>query len=483
MKKHLSYLFFLVLCILACEPALATEKGDSVIRILAIGNSFSEDAVEQNLYEIARAEGIELVIGNLYHPGCPLERHANNIRHDTPDYQYRKIVRGKKTNTPNTTISQALADEDWDYVSVQQASHYSGLPCTYFPYLEELVTYVKQRVRPDTRIMFHMTWAYAADSDHDGFRHYKHNQSVMYSTIVNAAKIAAKKIDFDIIIPSGTAIQNARTSSIGDSLNRDGYHLSLCSGRYTAACTWFESIFGISCVGNPYTPCPGLSAAEKDILQRAAHAAARNPFVITPIADRDTMRGYIPCRGDLVFTTSTDESPHTDAIAGATATDRSAVTFTHVGILDIQDGEPCVIEATSKTDGVTFTPWSEFISMAGRVSGRPGIVIKRIIGSYDIETAVENARKQQGVPYDWAYMPDNGKFYCSELVYECYRKSDGKPLFTAKPMNFRTPDGKMPEFWTNLFKKLGQPIPEGVPGTNPNDMSMSPVLEEVYRFF
>ncbi len=30
-----------------------------------------------------------------------------------------------------------------------------------------------------------------------------------------------------MIIPTGTAIQNARTSFVGDHMNRDGYHLDL----------------------------------------------------------------------------------------------------------------------------------------------------------------------------------------------------------------------------------------------------------------
>ena len=40
-------------------------------------------------------------------------------------------------------------------------------------------------------------------------------------------------------------------------------------------------------------------------------------------------------------------------------------------------------------------------------------------------------------------------------------------------MNFRDKDGNMPEFWTNLFKEHNEEIPEGVLGTNPNDLSKS----------
>ena len=76
----------------------------------------------------------------------------------------------------------------------------------------------------------------------------------MYQAIADAVKKAAKANKIKIVIPSGTAIQNARTSFIGDHLNRDGYHLDVKIGRYTAACTWFERIFKHNVVGNPYAP-------------------------------------------------------------------------------------------------------------------------------------------------------------------------------------------------------------------------------------
>ena len=54
------------------------------VRILAIGNSFSEDAVEEHLYNLAKEEGVPVIIGNMYIGGCPLERHVNNARKDAP---------------------------------------------------------------------------------------------------------------------------------------------------------------------------------------------------------------------------------------------------------------------------------------------------------------------------------------------------------------------------------------------------------------
>ena len=85
-----------------------------------------------------------------------------------------------------------------------------------------------------------------------------------------------------MIIPAGTAIQNARTSFIGDNFNRDGYHLTFGLGRYTAACTWLEKITKQKAIGKKFRP-KGVSEEEALIAQKAAHHAVRHPDKVTEI--------------------------------------------------------------------------------------------------------------------------------------------------------------------------------------------------------
>src|SRR5574344_2699616 len=102
------------------------------IRILAIGNSFSRDAIEQNLHELAEADGEQIVIGNRFIGGCSIERHLNNIHANANAYVYRKIdITGEKVEKDEVSIEWALKDEQWDYISVQQASPLSGVYDTY----------------------------------------------------------------------------------------------------------------------------------------------------------------------------------------------------------------------------------------------------------------------------------------------------------------------------------------------------------------
>lgn len=281
MKQYRNVVICMCILLLLVGRAYAQQK---TVRILAIGNSFSQDAVEQYLHELADAEGISTIIGNMFIGGCSLERHVKNARDNAPAYAYRKIgTDGKKRERGKMSLEAVLADEDWDYVSLQQASPFSGMYETYEASLPELIEYVKARLPKKTKLMLHQTWAYASTSKHSGFKNYNCNQLTMYQAITDAVKKAAKVNKIKIVIPSGTAIQNARTSFIGDHLNRDGYHLDVKIGRYTAACTWFECIFKHNVVGNPYGP-EGLDEARKAVAQKAAHAAVKRPYKITDLS-------------------------------------------------------------------------------------------------------------------------------------------------------------------------------------------------------
>lgn len=263
----------------------ALSAGET-IRILAIGNSFSEDAIENYLHGLGKADDVTFIIGNMFIGGCSLERHWNNANSDTAAYSYRKIdASGVKKNTANFSLSQALADENWDYISFQQASPNSGMYETYFPYLENLLTYVKGKAtNPNVQYVFHMTWAYSKDVSHSGFANYGSDQMTMYKAIVDAANLAAKTVGIGIVIPSGTAIQNGRSSYIGDNYCRDGFHLNLDYGRYTAACTWYEKLTGRSVVGNTYHPTK-VTPAYIEIAQKAAHYAVENPLEVTDMSE------------------------------------------------------------------------------------------------------------------------------------------------------------------------------------------------------
>lgn len=278
--KHLT-LFVLFLFIVNSVSAQIQDT----IKILAIGNSFSEDAAESYIDDLAKADGVNVIVANMYIGGCSLEKHWNNANGNSAAYSYRKITDGVKTVLADQTLFHAIKDEDWDFITFQQVSGYSGVYNSYFPYLPNLFQYVKSiATNKKVKYAFHQTWAYAVNSTHPDFVNYDKDQMEMYNAIVCTVKAASGKVEIKTIIPSGTAIQNGRSSQIGDNFCRDGYHLSYGLGRYTAACTWYEKLLGRSVVGNSYVP-DGVSETEAFIAQHAAHNAVINPDKVTSMKE------------------------------------------------------------------------------------------------------------------------------------------------------------------------------------------------------
>lgn len=267
MNNRLYRILLLVAVIFAALHAEAKVK-----RVLAIGNSFSVDAVEQNLWNLANADGEEMIIGNMYIPGCSIAQHVGCINKNSSRYSYRKIgLDGTRREIRKFTIDKALRDEPWDVITVQQVSDMSGDYNTYAK-LSELIQYIREHTSPDVKIVFHQTWAYSRTSKHPGFPNYQSSQVLMYNSILSATKSVMHDYpQICAIIPCGVAIQLARTTFMGDTMTRDGYHLS-STGRYTVACTWYETLFGKTVIGNTFFP-QNLTKDQAEQCQWAAHQA------------------------------------------------------------------------------------------------------------------------------------------------------------------------------------------------------------------
>lgn len=251
------------------------------IKVLAIGNSFSVDAAEAFLDDIAKDAKVKMIIGNCNLGGCSLQRHWGIAKSDSALYAFRKITNGDSTLAYNQTLKQCLQAEDWDYITLQQVSHFAGMEATYFPYITNLMNFIQENTKnKKVKFALHQTWAYAANSTHFGFKNYDKNQLRMYTAVTNTVKKVAQKLNIKLIIPSGTAIQNGRTTDIGDHFCRDGFHLSLELGRYTAACVWFETLTGKSILNTTFKP-ENVSVTDAKKVRLAAHWAVKNPFETT----------------------------------------------------------------------------------------------------------------------------------------------------------------------------------------------------------
>lgn len=235
------------LLLTAAMPAAARGKGADTLRILAIGNSFSDDAMEY-LPALLDNLGVENVsLARIYVAGCSLERHIRMYNNDEAAYQYYRSEAGRNRwvkAARTVSLRQALADGEWDIVVMQQASGFSGRYESYEPYLDSLISIVR-RAQPRARLAWHMTWAYASGSTHPQFADYGSDRTQMYEAICGAVRqmLHEHPHTFRYLIPSGAVIESLRLSEVNNppmDFTRDGYHMDFGAGRYALACTWYE---------------------------------------------------------------------------------------------------------------------------------------------------------------------------------------------------------------------------------------------------
>ena len=260
------------------------------LKVLAIGNSFSVDAMEY-LYHIAKSAGVETVIlGNLRISGCSLEMHYTNATTDAKAYTYLKNTTGSWVTTESYTLWDGLKDEDWDVITLQQSSPLSGLPDSYGT-LEGMLDYLDEnKIDPNAKVLWHMTWAYQGDSTHSGFASYGKSQAQMYSAIVQTVQdVILPTGRFDGVIPSGTAVQNARTSFVGDNMTRDGYHMVQPFGRYLVGLTYFAAITGADVSKVTYRPSSSITNEMDAMAKEAVQNAVLHMYEVTESTYKESL--------------------------------------------------------------------------------------------------------------------------------------------------------------------------------------------------
>ena len=232
------------------------------IKILAIGNSYSQNSMHY-IPILLKQLGVNesrIKVVNAYIGGGSLQNHANFARSYTPvDVQVFGAV-----GMPwfRAHLEQIIRQDQWDVITLQQNSDNSLNSSTYNESLDYLVNLVTT-LAPNAKLGWHMTWAWA--NNRNGV-----NQNYMYTSICNAVKekiVPNNKIKF--IIPTGTAIQNARNYYFGDNLTNDGTHLN-DRGCYVAAAMWVKTITGYD--------ISRLTMPEKEQIVQAVNAAHAFPF-------------------------------------------------------------------------------------------------------------------------------------------------------------------------------------------------------------
>lgn len=186
------------------------------------------------------------------------------------------------------------------------------------------------------------------------------------------------------------------------------------------------------------------------------------PVTAAAVAPKDLKNG------DILFQ-DLDCGPMCDAIEAVTV-GCQGLDFSHMGMVYLRNDSILIIESIGK--GVILTPIDQFVK---RTTNKHLVARLKPQYTHLISRAMGYSLLCMGMPYDDDFLYGNGKYYCSELIYDAFKHANGgKPFFKLFPMTYKEPgtDNFYP-VWEHHFKQLNLPIPEGLPGCNPGGMSQS----------
>jgi hypothetical protein len=186
--------------------------------------------------------------------------------------------------------------------------------------------------------------------------------------------------------------------------------------------------------------------------------------------------------GDLLFQ-DIDCGPMCDAIEAVTEGVNQA-NFSHIALVVKQSDHLFALEAISA--GVVLTPINDFLNRSLDSNNNPKVAVGRLKSPYTklINSAINTSLELVGAKYDNEFLLNNKKYYCSELIYEVFKKANNnEALFKLQAMTFKQPHtSHFYPVWETYYSNIGIPIPEGKPGLNPGGISSSPYIKIVKKY-
>lgn len=280
-----------MLWLLSYSVTSAQVQTTPKLHILGLGSSFMEDMLYR-VPELFPADTASIDLNFLYISGGSLGDHWKLISSDLPAY---KFLHYDNTSASWCTDTLAFSDvihrHEWDIIILQQSAQFSGQYNTIPQYLNKVLPWLETRF-PHAQFFWHLSWAFASDSDHPSFSFYNSNQNVMYRRIVNTAyRIMEEdyKGHFSGLIPTGIVIQTLRDSTdiiTTHDYTRDGYHLDLGIGRYAAAATFYEAVLSdrlhhsLLDDDTLLAEDPTITSTERDLIRQICFDVVHNDSLI-----------------------------------------------------------------------------------------------------------------------------------------------------------------------------------------------------------
>lgn len=230
------------------EEQPISETQDTICRVLIIGNSLARDAfsyVPSILEEICPGLSINMEI--MYVSGNPLKTHWSYIVNESNKFVWDKYSSevGHWTSRAETGAPQIVSSLNWDLVILQEGSVNARYYESTQPYVSNIVEYVKS-IQPNTIFAYMIIPSLPDGAASLGTM----TSDDVWKMNVETARQLLDEEAVGFLLPCGTAIQNARKTSLASfgywgQLTYDGRHLQEGIPCLVDAYTAAESILKI----------------------------------------------------------------------------------------------------------------------------------------------------------------------------------------------------------------------------------------------
>ena len=309
-----------------CMAQQQDESTDTIpLRILALGNSYSIDALAYVPKVMASCyPNVDLTLEILYYAKRSID---NNYHHLNDQLKYEPMIwKGGKWHLISSYAKQgirfedAFVDQTWDYVVFQEFSLFSDdyskcfSPDGTIDYLQGLIDACRS-FGHEGKFAWLMFPAYPATS----FSALHQNGDAMMNGIIDAAKrVMEDHPDITLLMPSGTALHNARktrlnnygTCSTHEMFFEDNKHLQAGIGPLIEAYAVVMSLMGtdgdypfLETIRWPrykHGTEEGLNPEDEELARLCAIKAVDDPWHYgPPVAVEDIYGNDQPTTGDV----------------------------------------------------------------------------------------------------------------------------------------------------------------------------------------
>ena len=279
------------------DDPITPPTGGKTMKVLMFGNSYSVDAAKWMSKIFLEAGYDTFILGNVASSGCCINEHwafLDGIDGNEPNggsFFYRKYVNGKEVEVEDD-YAFAIADENWDIITIQHAPDELKQVNTY-SHLQDFIDYILERTtNPDVKLVYQMIWAHNNVADIKG----------LYNTVLQITDAyVTVSTDIDGLIPTATMIEYLRDNGLtnaykndegkwvaGD-ITRDWGHLNYGLGRYALGLIYYAYLTGESIDDFTWVPTVDMVTSEADgfaeitpeklaIIKAAIKYALANPY-------------------------------------------------------------------------------------------------------------------------------------------------------------------------------------------------------------